>query len=153
MQVTLTLARLDKTSHLSQLHAPPQRHFKVLRPRAWFLALPSLHSPEVRDLTTRHALAQVVLLRDSDRRIAGHDKLDLHQAMQQSAAQAWARATFSVINDDDRMAGYQHACMHLLAALRHAFAYHHTRTAQLLHAPSLLIALAWSLLYRAFVLR
>ena len=72
-RVALTIARPDNTTHLAQQAQPPRREFTV------------------------------ILLRDADREIGKHDKVDIHRAMQQSAAQAWSHASFSVIHEDRRL--------------------------------------------------
>lgn len=59
---------------------------------------------------------KVQLVRDTDRAMAMHDKLNIHRAMQQSAAQAWAHSKFSVIHEDERLAGL--SLPELMAAFR-----------------------------------
>ena len=59
---------------------------------------------------------KVQLVRDTDRALAAHDKLNIHRAMQQSAAQAWAHSKFSVIHEEERMAGL--SLPELMAAFR-----------------------------------
>lgn len=69
------------------------------------LARPEGGSKRAADGGSAERVFKVQLVRDYDKTMAAHDKLKIQRAMQQSAAQAWSHSIFSVIQDDERLAG------------------------------------------------
>jgi hypothetical protein len=62
-------------------------------------------SKRVADGGSAERVFKVQLVRDYDKAMAAHDKLNIQRAMLQSAAQAWSHSIFSVIQEDERLAG------------------------------------------------